>query len=107
MRHARSDLLYNPITQLQKLVDEYGSPDIEITSDGDTLHATDRNRTWDKMQDALPKYCGDLANVSKTQAETYYLKKIKSTACRVAKSQRQVFEEDLCSIRSAPLRIKN
>ena len=66
---------YNPIVQLNKLLDCAGTPDIayRIEDDGSRV-AYDANNTWEKIDHALPdfinRYCGKgFESIVKKEAE--------------------------------------
>ena len=105
---------YNPMVQLNKLVDSAGDPEIAFrkqTDDDTTCIAYDANGTWDKIQNGLPnflaKYTGnEFHDIVKKEVETKYLSKLRKTARKLEKQNVELNTENLVAIRCGALKVK-
>ena len=89
-----------PRVQLQKLIDGYGNPDIQVTFSGNEQIVRDKNDIWKKISDSLPefisRYTGtDLQDVVIKEAKELYMRKLMKSSKQLAKLQARLSTEEL------------
>ena len=90
----------------------HGEPDIRAYKDADgNLCATDRNNTWQKIMEPLPRFVqmftgSDLEKTTSQAAEMIYIRQLKKSSKKLKKLNIKLSHKNLTAIKTGVLKIK-
>ena len=103
---------FNPVVQLNKLINSKGMPNVHVYKDNEgNICAEDKNKTWQKICADLPQFVAnftgaDLKAVVKERAEELYVQLLKKAANKLERFHIKLNKNNLCAIQTGALKLK-